>query len=77
LVDELLDGSFGVLLSVLKETQDLLEATVKLTEGLDLLLFAFGFDCLEVLVNFDAGFLVEGGLLDALSDFHDEILFIA
>ena len=62
---------------VLQEAQDLLEASMQVSQGLNLVLQAPVFYHLEVLVDLDAGLSIEGGLFDAPSDLQDEILLAA
>ena len=66
---EVLNSALSDFLSVLQETQDLLEAAMKVSQGLNIVLKALILYKIEVMVDSDACISIEGGLLDALSDF--------
>jgi hypothetical protein len=73
IVNELLNRALSDFLSVLQETQDFLEAAMKVSQGLNIVLQAPILYNIEVMVDLYASISIEGGLLDAPSDFQDEI----
>jgi hypothetical protein len=62
---------------ILQETQDLFEASMKVSQCLNLFFQTSVFYGFEELIYLDAGFSIERGLLDAPSYFQHEILLAA